>query len=35
LPWLVGFGLLFLGAGTIGRRRFKGQQSVNKEHSES
>jgi hypothetical protein len=23
LPWLVGFGLVFLGAGTIGRRRFR------------
>jgi hypothetical protein len=35
LPWLVGFGLLFLALGTIGRRRFKWQQSVNKEHSEA
>jgi hypothetical protein len=24
LPWLIGFGALFLGVGTIGRRRFNG-----------
>ena len=26
LPWLIGFGALFLGAGTIGRRRFNGER---------
>ena len=29
LPWLVGLGTLFLGIGTIGRRRFKWTRPVN------
>jgi hypothetical protein len=28
LPWLVGFGLVFLGAGTIGRRRFRRREQA-------
>jgi len=27
LPWLIGFGGLFMGVGTIGRRRFKGERN--------
>ena len=27
LPWLIGFGALFLAVGTIGRRRFKGESN--------
>ncbi len=35
LPLLVVFGMLFLGIGTIGRRRFKWQQSVDGERNEA
>ena len=27
LPWLIGFGLLFLAAGAVGRRRFNGEHN--------
>jgi hypothetical protein len=35
LPWLILCGILFLGIGTLGRRRFKWQHSVNREHEEA
>jgi hypothetical protein len=35
LPWLIVLGALFLGIGTVGRRRVKWQQSVNRERNEA
>jgi Bacterial Ig-like domain (group 1) len=35
LPWLIVFGLLFLGLGTIGRRRFRWQRPANEERDEA